>query len=203
MQASIVGPRRPATWVRLPPYMWLPELFNKMARPSTRTPSSRSSRPSMATRSPAPCGRSTRLPSPSRADGRNVTRTRAAGFTHQVRCWPSTSATLVVAPRDKEDKLWADIAAQVSFDEKQAPIGKFLGAHHVFKKDGNVTTLTDPHRRDGGFHEGRSGDLRRRDWSHEACRGPHALRTCPRTSGISHRRGANKRASSQLRALRT
>ena len=49
---------------------------------------------------------------------------------------------LMVAPRDKEDKLWADIAAPVSFDEEQAPIGKFLGAHHVFKKDGNFTTLT-------------------------------------------------------------
>ena len=49
---------------------------------------------------------------------------------------------LMVAPRDKEEKLWADIAAQVTFDEEQAPIGKFLGAHHVFKKDGNVTTLT-------------------------------------------------------------
>ena len=38
--------------------------------------------------------------------------------------------------------LWADIAAQVSFDEQQAPIRKFLGAHQVFKKNGNVTTLT-------------------------------------------------------------
>ena len=49
---------------------------------------------------------------------------------------------LMVAPRDKEEKLWAGIAVQVSFDEGQAPVGKFLGAHHVFKKDGNVTTLT-------------------------------------------------------------
>ena len=32
-----------------------------------------------------------------------------------------------------------------------------------------------PHRRDGRLHEGRSGNLRRRDWSQEARRGPHAL----------------------------
>ena len=50
----------------------------------------------------------------------------------------------MVAPRDKEDKLWADIAAQVSFDEEQAPIGKFLGAHHVFKKDGLRTATSPP-----------------------------------------------------------
>ena len=49
---------------------------------------------------------------------------------------------LMVAPRDQEDALWAAIASKVSFDEDQAPIGKFLGAHHVFKKDGNFTTLT-------------------------------------------------------------
>ena len=49
---------------------------------------------------------------------------------------------LMVAPRDQEDALWAAIASKVSFDEDQAPIGKFLGAHHVFKKDGNYTTLT-------------------------------------------------------------
>ena len=49
---------------------------------------------------------------------------------------------LMVAPRDQEDALWAAIASKVSFDEDQAPIGKFLGAHHVFKKDANYTTLT-------------------------------------------------------------
>ena len=46
------------------------------------------------------------------------------------------------APRDQEDALWAAIASKVSFDEDQSPIAKFLGAHHVFKKDGNITTLT-------------------------------------------------------------
>ena len=40
---------------------------------------------------------------------------------------------LMFAPRDKGEEALADIAAQVSFDEDQAPIGKFLGAHHVFK----------------------------------------------------------------------
>ena len=49
---------------------------------------------------------------------------------------------LMVAPRDQEDALWAAIASKVSFDEEQAPIGKFLGAHHVFKKNGNYTTFT-------------------------------------------------------------
>ena len=49
---------------------------------------------------------------------------------------------LMVAPLDKEAKLLADMAAQVSFDREPAPISKFLGAHHVTKKDGNVTTFT-------------------------------------------------------------
>ena len=48
----------------------------------------------------------------------------------------------MVAPRDQEDALLAAIASKVSFDENQSTIGKFLGAHHVFKKDGNYTTPT-------------------------------------------------------------
>ena len=102
----------------------------------------------MATRTPAPCGKSACPPS-----------SRVLGW---KKCdshpgiWIHTSGSvlavyvddvLMVAPReprDKEDKLWADIAAQVSFDEEQAPIGNFLCAHHVFKTNGNgnVTTLT-------------------------------------------------------------
>ena len=80
---------------------------------------------------------------------------------------------LIVAPRDKEDKLWADIAAQVSFDEEEAPIGKFLGAHHVFKKDGSVTTPTiemeDFMKDAAAIYAAEIGA------TYEARRGPHAL----------------------------
>ena len=41
----------------------------------------------------------------------------------------------MVAPRSQEGALWAAIASKVSFDEDQSPIAKFLGAHHIYKKD--------------------------------------------------------------------
>jgi len=49
---------------------------------------------------------------------------------------------LMVAPRDQEDALWAAIASKVSFDEDQSPIAELPGAHHIYKKDGNITNLT-------------------------------------------------------------
>ena len=58
----------------------------RTASPSIRTPLSPSSKPSTATQNPAPCRISICLPSSRISDGRNATRTRASGFTHQVRC---------------------------------------------------------------------------------------------------------------------
>ena len=49
---------------------------------------------------------------------------------------------LMVASRDENDAFWAAIASKVSFDEDQNPIGKLLGAHHVFKRDSNFISFT-------------------------------------------------------------
>ena len=143
IQASIVGPGRPATWVRLPRYMWPPEWFDKDGKPIYADPV-------------VPLLKALYGHPESGALWEKhlsfilITLGWKKCDSHPG-IWIHTSGAvlavyvddlLMVAPRDKEEKLWADIAAQVTFDEEQAPIGKFLGAHHVFKKDGNVTTFT-------------------------------------------------------------
>ena len=67
IQASIVGPGRPATWVRLPKSMWPPEWFSKDGKPIYSDPVA----PLLKAlyghpgdiQNPAPCGRSTWHPS--------------------------------------------------------------------------------------------------------------------------------------------
>ena len=143
IQASIVGPGRPATWVRLPKSMWPPEWFSKDGKPIYSDP--------VVPLLKALYGHP--------ESGALWEKHLASILTEQKwnKCeshpgiWNHASGAvlavyvddlLMVAPRDQEDALWAAIASKVSFDEEQAAIGKFLGAHHVFKKDGKITTLT-------------------------------------------------------------
>ena len=93
IQASIVGLGKPTTWVRLPRSMWPPEWFTKDGKPvyaDTVVPLLKAlyGHPESGA-----LWRSTWPPSSPRWDGRNATRTRASGFIHQVRCWPSMSTT--------------------------------------------------------------------------------------------------------------
>ena len=174
IQASIVGPGRPATWVRLPRPMWPPEWLTKDGKPVYSDPV---------------------VPLPKALYGHPESGALWEKHLASIlitlgwkKCeshpgiWIHVSGAvlaayvddlLMVAPRDQEVALWAAIASKVSFDEVRAPIGKFLGANHVFKKDGKY--VHHPHRRDGRLQEGRGGDLCHGDRSYEARRGTHAL----------------------------
>ena len=142
IQASIVGPGRPATWVRLLRSMKPPVWLTKDGKPAYADPNV----PLLKALYGHP-------------ESGALWEKHLASILITLgwkKCdshpgiWIHTSGAvlavyvddfLTVAPRDKEGKLWADIAVQVSLDEEQALIGKFFGAHHVFKKNGNITTL--------------------------------------------------------------
>ena len=143
IQASIVGPGRPATWVRLPRSMWPPEWFTKDRKPvyaDTVVPLLKAiyGHPESGALWEKHLASILVTLGWKKCDSHPGIWIHTSGAVLAV----YVDDLLMVAPRDKQDKLWAGMAAQVSFDEEQAPIGKFLGAHHVFKKDGDVTTVT-------------------------------------------------------------
>eukprot|EP00972_Heterocapsa_arctica_P019382 2861254-Heterocapsa_arctica.AAC.1 len=48
----------------------------------------------------------------------------------------------MAAPADKEAKLWRQIEDKAEFGDAPAPIGKYLGDHHVLKRTGVTTDFT-------------------------------------------------------------
>ena len=144
IQARIDGPGRPATWVRLPRYMWPATWFDAKGQPRYKDP--------VVPLHKALYGHPESGALWEKHLAEILTSLGWSKCDSHPGVWIHDQSgamlavyvddLLMVAPRDLEKKLWDSIAAKVSFDEDPSPIGKFLGAHHTINKDGKVTRMT-------------------------------------------------------------
>ena len=137
IQARIDKPGRPATWVRLPKSMWPGAWVGKYTDPVVPLQKALYGHPESGALWEQHLSKILLNLSWQKVDAHPGMWVHPSGAVLAV----YVDDLLMVAPPGQEKTLWADIAAQVSFDDEPQPISKFLGAQHEVHTNGRVTTL--------------------------------------------------------------